>query len=132
MTTTPAYRRYKSTALPAIPRCAWVILGALCVLASPGAQARAIKIVSGTYGTNCGAPRGNATHDLARQCDGLQTCRYVLREAITGVRSMSCHKDFRAEWRCTDTEFHSAALGPEAGPDSTLVLGCIEETGPGK
>ncbi|CAE6818383.1 hypothetical protein R75461_05984 [Paraburkholderia nemoris] len=100
--------------------------------ANSSAETRAIRILAGTYGTNCRMPRGDATHDLARQCDGLQTCPYILRKAPTGAPSKDCRKDFRVEWRCTDTEFHTATLSAEAGPGSRLVLSCVEETGPGR
>jgi len=40
-------------------------------------DARTITVLSGTYGANCGAPAGNATGDLVRQCDGRDTCQYV-------------------------------------------------------
>lgn len=99
---------------------------------------RAIRVVSATYGTNCETPRADVIHNVARQCDGLQTCTYILRKALTDTPTQSCDKqtrdfkDFRVEWRCTDTEFHSATLGAEAGPGSRLVLSCVEETGPGR
>ncbi|WP_240975764.1 hypothetical protein [Paraburkholderia aromaticivorans] len=125
-------RRYKSTVLAGTFRCVWPILAMLAVVASWSAEAREIKVVSGTYGKNCGASRGNATAELARQCDGLQTCRYVLREAPVGTPSVRCRTDFRAEWFCTDTEFHTAALSANAEPGSTLVLSCVEEAGAGK
>ncbi|MFM0756003.1 MULTISPECIES: hypothetical protein [Paraburkholderia] len=73
--------------------------------------------------------------DLARQCDGLQTCPYILHKARTGAPSKGCHgdhMDFRVEWLCTDTEFHTATLSAEAGPGSRLVLSCVEATGPGR
>jgi len=43
-----------------------------------------------------------------------------------------CPKDFLAEWRCGETEFHTAMLSPEAGAGSTLVLSCVRQTGAGK
>ncbi|MBK3745230.1 hypothetical protein G3A39_39285 [Paraburkholderia aspalathi] len=113
----------------------WAIAGILAVAASSSAEARAIRIISGTYGTKCGTPRGDATHDLARQCDGLQTCPYILRKALTGAPSKDCHSDhmdLHVEWLCTDTEFHTATISAEAGPGSRLVLSCVEETGPGR
>ncbi|RDJ97749.1 hypothetical protein DLM46_36325 [Paraburkholderia lacunae] len=113
-------------------RGVWATLVILAVAASSSGQARTIKVVSGTYGKNCGASRGNATENLAHQCDGLETCRYMLHEAPTGAPSVGCHNDFRAEWLCTDTEFHIAALSPEAGSGSTLVLSCAAEAGAGK
>jgi hypothetical protein len=125
-------RRYKSAVFADAIRFAWAILALLAAAASSSAEAREIKVVSGTYGKNCGASRGNATADLARQCNGLQTCRYVLHKAPTGTPSVRCRTDFRAEWFCTDTEFHTAALSAKAEPGSTLVLSCVEEPGAGK
>jgi hypothetical protein len=130
-----AHRRYKSPLFVGACRCVWAIAGILAVAASSSADARAIRIISGTYGTNCGKPRSDATRDLARQCDGLQTCPYILRKAQTGAPSKGCHGDhvdFRVEWRCTDTEFHTATLSAEATPGSRLVLSCVEEPGPGR
>ncbi|TDN67284.1 hypothetical protein B0G77_0539 [Paraburkholderia sp. BL10I2N1] len=45
---------------------------------------------------------------------------------------MGCRKDFLVEWLCSDTEFHTAALSPEAGLGNTLVLSCVREAGAGK
>ncbi|TDN67283.1 hypothetical protein B0G77_0538 [Paraburkholderia sp. BL10I2N1] len=75
-----ACRRVNSTIFTGDIRCVWLILGIITLAACSIAQARAIKIVSGTYDQNCGAPRGNATHDLAHQCDGRTTCRYIRRD----------------------------------------------------
>jgi hypothetical protein len=125
-------RRYKPTFLADTFRCVWPILTMLTAITSWSAEAREIKIASGTYGKNCGASPGNATAELARQCDGLQTCRYVLREAPADPPSVRCRTDFRAEWFCTDSEFHTAALSANAAPGSTLVLSCVEEAGAGK
>ncbi|MEM5454237.1 hypothetical protein VSR69_05175 [Paraburkholderia phytofirmans] len=125
-------RRYKSAVFADAIRSVWAILALLAAVASSSAEAREIKVVSGTYGKNCGASRGNATADLARQCNGLQTCRYVLHKAPAGTPSVRCRTDFRAEWSCTGTEFHTAALSAQAEPGSTLVLSCVEETGAGK
>ncbi|CAB3799249.1 hypothetical protein [Pararobbsia alpina] len=112
-------------------RYAWTILSLIVLAASSYAQARAIRIVSGTYGQNCGAPIGNATHDLARQCNGRETCRYIVGKSLAGDPVVACRKDLLAEWLCSDTEFHTAALSPEAW-GSTLVLSCIRQTGAGR
>lgn len=114
---------------------------------APAPAAPAIAIVSGTWGANCGAPRGNATRDLARHCNGLRTCGYVLGAHARGVppspapRALAaghkmtslgaCRFDYRAQWRCGDHEFHDAALSAGASPGDTLVLSCVHETGPG-
>jgi hypothetical protein len=94
-------------------------------------HARTITIVSGTYGGNCGAPDGNATFDLTRQCDGRDTCQYMPDRTRISDATRVCRKDLQADWRCTDSEFHTAMLSPEAGVNSTLVLSCIEQDGPG-
>lgn len=125
-------RRYKPTIFAGTVRCVWPIVAMLAAMTSWSAEAREIKVVSGSYGKNCGASRGDATAELARQCNGLQTCRYVLREAPAGSPSVRCRTDFRAEWLCTDTEFHTATLSANAEPGSTLVLSCIDEAGAGK
>lgn len=110
---------------------ACAIAGIVVLASVSSAHAREIKVISGTYGANCGAPGGNATRDLVRQCDGRSTCAYVLNRKRIGYAARSCSKDLQADWRCTDTEFHTAMLSPEAGAGSTLVLSCIEQNGPG-
>jgi hypothetical protein len=96
------------------------------------AHTQTITIVSGTYGQNCGAPRGNATRDLARRCDGRRTCDYVLNGAFGGGNSAACRRDFLAEWRCGKAEFHTAALGAGAQRGDMLGLSCVRENGAGK
>ncbi|HKT96946.1 MAG TPA: hypothetical protein VJS30_10475 [Paraburkholderia sp.] len=110
--------------------------------ATPG-----IAIVSGTWGANCGARRGNATRNLARHCNGLLTCGYVLDARATGsvpspargalpsgrntTSLRACRADYRAQWRCGSHEFHDAALSAGASPGDTLILSCVHESGPG-
>ncbi|SIT45538.1 conserved exported hypothetical protein [Paraburkholderia ribeironis] len=108
------------------------LLGVLVPAVGMGAQPRTINIATGTYGQNCGAPRGNATPDLAHRCDGRLSCSYALPEAPEGKQAAACRRDFVAEWRCDSGEFHTAAIAPGATPNDTLVLSCIEETGAGK
>jgi hypothetical protein len=110
----------------------WIIFAIAALLASSSAHALAIKVVSGTYGQNCGAQRGNATPDLATQCDGRDTCEYRVDRRSVLDPAAGCPKDFLAEWRCGKTEFHTAMLSPEAGAGSTLVLSCVRQTGAGK
>jgi hypothetical protein len=98
--------------------------------AASEADTQTIAIVSGTYGQNCGAPRGNATRDLARRCDGHRTCDYVLADAFSG--DTACRRDFLAEWRCGKAEFHTAALGAGAHRGDMLGLTCVRESGAGK
>jgi hypothetical protein len=118
--------------LSGIVRCIALAFGMFLLAANVGAEERTITIVSGTYGQNCGAPRGNLTRDVARHCNGRSSCGY----AVPGLRKDSvasaCRRDFLAEWHCDNAEFHSAALGPGAKSGDTLVLGCVESRGAGK
>ena len=110
----------------------WIIFVITALIASSSAQGIAIEVVSGTYGQNCGAQRGNATPDLATRCDGRDTCEYRIDRRRILDPAEGCPKDFLAEWRCGKTEFHTAMLSPEAGAGSTLVLSCVRQTGAGK
>jgi hypothetical protein len=112
-------------------RRARAITGIVVLAMASGVHARTITVVSGTYGANCGASGGNATNDLTHQCDGRDTCEYVPDRTRISDATRVCPKDLQADWRCNDSEFHTAMLSPEAGVNSTLVLSCIEQNGPG-
>jgi hypothetical protein len=73
-----------------------------------------IKVVSATYGENCGARPGNATRDLASQCDSRRVCAYRIDRAVLD-----------------DTD-RAAALSPGLETGSTLVLTCVPPAGAGK
>ncbi|WP_235025981.1 hypothetical protein [Caballeronia arationis] len=91
-----------------------------------------IKVVSATYGENCGARPGNATRDLASQCDSRRVCAYRIDRAVLDDTDRACPKNFLSEWRCGDAEFHTAALSPGLETGSTLVLTCVPPAGAGK
>jgi hypothetical protein len=107
------------------------IAGIVMLAGVSHADTRTITVLSGTYGANCGAPGGNATGDLVRQCDGRDACRYVPDRASIGYSGRACQTDLQADWRCNGVEFHTAMLSPPANADSTLVLSCVEQNGPG-
>jgi len=90
-----------------------------------------INIVSGAYDSGCHSVSANATRRLARRCDGLRTCEYVLDQE-PGRHSAACRPGFRAEWRCGRGEFHEAFLSAAAKPGDTLVLSCVRQNGPGR
>ena len=111
---------------------AWVAvsLGGLPISSAAAASNEAtIAIVAGTYGSNCGAPHGNVTRDLAEHCDGLRTCSYPV--SVVAAQSGGCHNDYLAEWRCGGHEFHNAALAAGAGKGDRLILSCEPSSGPG-
>jgi hypothetical protein len=91
-----------------------------------------IRVVSATYGENCGARPGNATRDLADHCDRRRVCAYRIDKAVLEDTNHACAKNFLSEWRCGETESHTAALSPGLESGSTLVLTCIAPTGAGK
>lgn len=39
--------------------------------------------------------------------------------------------DLHADWRCNGIEAHTTILRAGANADSTLVLSCVEQNGPG-
>jgi hypothetical protein len=135
MTKAPAYRSTRTALVCGCIRRVSAMLALFVLannaLASQGEE-RTIRIVSGSYGQNCGAPRGNQTRDFARQCDGLMTCGYTPRATHRSRPAAKCRSGFVAEWRCGSADFHTAALSPEAGGGDTLVLSCVIERGAGK
>ncbi len=84
-----------------------------------------IRVLSGTYGGNCGAPFGNATDHLIAACDGSPACDYVIDYHALGDPAPGCSKDYVAEWQCgrSPQRFRTAA-GPEAGMGKRIVLRC--------
>jgi hypothetical protein len=132
MTKTSAYGRPPIKSFIGWSRGALAIAGVIGLAAGSAVEPRVITIVSGTYGQNCGVPRGNATSDFARQCEGRVACNYELDRVLTGDPAVGCQKNFLAEWRCTRSEFHIAMLSPEAGAGSVLMLNCAQERGAGK
>lgn len=114
--------------------CAGIVFGGYFSPMTSDASERLVAVISGTYGHNCGAHRGNATRDLSSKCNGRETCDYVLDPRIAADLDAGnhCSKDFVAEWQCDGQESHMAMLSPEAGEGSTLVLTCVEPTGAGK
>jgi hypothetical protein len=85
----------------------------------------AIRVVSGTYGGNCGAFYGNATEHVASICNGRPTCEYIVDFRNLGDPATGCSKDFVAEWRCGNSpERASVAASPEAGNGKRIVLRC--------
>jgi hypothetical protein len=83
-----------------------------------------IKVVSGTYGGNCGQPTGNKTKYLAASCDGRSSCEYVISWQEIGDPAYLCKKDYVAVWQCARGGGGSARAEPEAGYGSKVILTC--------
>lgn len=83
-----------------------------------------IKLITATYGRNCGAPYGNATNHLASACDGKTACEYIIDVRVLGDPAGGCAKDYFAEWQCgRDPEKGSLSVSPEAS-GMKIVLRC--------
>lgn len=108
-----------------------VLLCFACTSAA-GAIVQPIHIESGSYGANCGARAGNATHDLAAHCNALETCRYDIAATATGMRRQQCAADLVAEWSCGPGVFHRATVRAATQHGGLLVLTCVPATGAGK
>ena len=88
---------------------------------------RRIAVTEGTYGENCGAAYGNATHALRAACDGRRSCAFRIDVSALGDPAPGCAKDFRAVWSCGSGEaLHPATIGPEAGFDRRILLSCSQ------
>ena len=84
-----------------------------------------IKVIAATYGGNCGAPYGNATHHLAESCDGKTACEYVIDFKVLGDPAPGCAKDYFAEWQCgRDPEKRTIGARHEAGGGTRILLRC--------
>lgn len=84
-----------------------------------------VQVVSGTYGANCGASRGNKTNYLAAACNGQKICTYVINYKIIGDPAVGCAKNYTAEWRCGgNSKVYKTFAYPEAGFGRSVVLSC--------
>ena len=84
-----------------------------------------IKVVTGTYGGNCGAKSGNATTQVARACDGQAVCQYQIDMATPEDVAPNCAKVFTAEWKCGNAATVYAVTVPAgAMQGENLRLSC--------
>jgi hypothetical protein len=94
-----------------------------------GNLTKGIRVLTATYGLNCGAPPGNATHRLQRACNGRGDCRYVVSVAVLGDSAPNCGKSFRVEYECAPNPGRLAEEIPgEAGFNSPILLSCNRAT----
>ena len=85
----------------------------------------AIQVIAGTYGANCGQPRGNKTPHLASACNGRDACEYAVSYQVIGDPAVGCQKNYVAEWQCGgNSRILQASAGPEAGYGSKIMLTC--------
>ena len=84
-----------------------------------------IDVLEGSYGQNCGVPRGNSTRPLATACGGKLECAYQIDVATLGDPATGCAKAFEAVWRCgNDRTLRRTSAAAEAGLGSVVRLMC--------
>ena len=83
-----------------------------------------IKVISASYGGNCGVAYGNVTNHLAAACDGKMLCEYMIDVRALGDPAGGCAKDYFAEWPCgRDPEKRNLIVSHEAS-GTKIVLRC--------
>jgi len=85
-----------------------------------------IKIISATYGANCGVAKGNVTQYIAKQCNGKSRCKYVVDYKKIGDPAYGCKKIYSVIYQCgNDSHIYKKSLGAEAGwGDKSVLLDC--------
>ena len=85
-----------------------------------------IRVVSATYGGNCGVASGNVTSHVARQCNGRSECSYTVDHRVIGDPAFGCAKTYAVQYRCGDhARVIEESLGAEAGlGNKALLLSC--------
>jgi len=93
--------------------------------ATANSETATIKVVSGTYGRNCNGKAGNATAQVAKSCDGHNSCDFTIDTTTLEDPAPNCNKDFSAEWKCGNgNAVYSAALSSLSGKSDKLRLNC--------
>ena len=84
-----------------------------------------IRVISATYGGNCGAPIGNATDAIGPACGGKRACDYTVDVNKLGDPAPRCSKSFFVKYQCGgESAVRTAAVRGEAGLGSSIHLSC--------
>jgi hypothetical protein len=83
-----------------------------------------IEVLQATYGSNCGADRGNATRNVAGVCDRTATCDYRVDVTRLGDPAPGCAKQFDVDYRCSSGLAMQVTLPAEAGFGGLVALRC--------
>jgi peptidoglycan/LPS O-acetylase OafA/YrhL len=116
-------RRFAAVPILAAPFVPAIAIATAGNLVPPKSAAR-IHVLSATYGGNCGAPTGNATREIATNCEKNLFCVYQIDVGVLGDPKNGCAKDFTAEFECGAGQRLTARVPPEAGFGSLLRLNC--------
>lgn len=84
-----------------------------------------VRVMSATYGGNCGAQIGNATADVASSCGTAASCNYKVDVNKLGDPAAGCNKGFFVKYQCGgQSASRTAAIHGEAGLGSVVHLSC--------
>jgi hypothetical protein len=84
-----------------------------------------LRIVSATYGLNCGAPRGNVTKQMADFCNDTAICEYAINVNTLGDPRRGCPKDYQAEYQCGGFMPSRSASVPAEANGKVIRLQCF-------
>jgi hypothetical protein len=107
----------------AAPFAVAIAVAAAGTLVPPSPTER-IHVLSATYGANCNVPAGNATREIAINCETNFSCTYRIDVGVLGDPKNGCAKDFTAEYECGAGKRLTARVPPEAGFGRLLRLNC--------
>jgi peptidoglycan/LPS O-acetylase OafA/YrhL len=91
----------------------------------PAAEWTGIRILSATYGKNCGARIGNVTEAVEKACGAEKSCDYTVDVNKLGDPVQGCDKSFFVKYQCgggTSTRF--AGLPSQPGYGRVIHLAC--------
>lgn len=85
---------------------------------------KVIRIMGAAYGASCGIAAGNATRNVAAQCDGRKSCSYKVSYKVLGDPAYGCKKDFFVTYYCGRSGPFQGRAAAEAGYGSVVPLVC--------
>jgi len=86
---------------------------------------RGIRVLSATYGGNCGARIGNSTGQVETACGTKASCDFTVDVNKLGDPAHGCGKSFFVKYQCGgESAARTAAVHGEAGLGSLIHLSC--------
>ena len=83
-----------------------------------------ISVATATYGSNCNAPQGNATRDVAESCQGKSDCAYKIQPTRLGDPAQGCGKNFAVSYFCPSESVMRHNKLPAESDGKTVRLSC--------
>ena len=94
--------------------------GTITLTCEQGQASTTIRVKSATYGGNCGAPRGNATRELETQCNGRESCNYMIDHRAIGDPVVGCKKTYKYEYMCGTSPRQGSVSAEASGKSAKL------------